>query len=687
MRRKDVLSSLAILLTTSLALADEISYPFENEHCSMEIIDGKAKFTGQEFLTEADGKPALPGFTRTFILPPNTDMSSLQVTIENPVEAAMARKFVVPLSKPYRTAMGVVKSTTIEPSSRADTYPENFVRLNTTGTLGNCKLITVEINPYLRHNVDKTYREMKSGVVKINYSTSAESVNATILPWFVDDLQRIATNYSDMISSYVVDQGESTPHMAIITTQAIVEGSESLDRFIKSKEKNGFNITLVTEADWAGTSWDKADDIRLWLQNNYESKRINYALLIGNPIPSEGDVPMKVTLPMATPIGSDCPTDFYFAELTGNWDLNGNAWCGEGGLDLGIGGADKFSEVAVGRIPVYDNDYTTLDQILNKTITYMDADPSTISWRKNILMAAEPSDPRTPSYQFAEAVKAEFADPNGWGSFRIYKESYGDIVPDLSPTTIENVTATWKDAKFGIAEWQTHGNEDLAKKVMDSESTDLLNNEYPTLLFQGSCLNAHPETKNNLAYSFLKNGAVGTIASTRLSLYKSGLTDPTDIKMTNLSMCYYFGKYMIEDKETIGDALNRMKSEIDGDFTGAWLNYCDYNIYGDPSISIASSAGNGVSVVESQTVSGMKLHVENNRIEFKLANSSLQSVQLKLFNLRGQEVFTQNISSGENSISLKNMQSSVSKGVYMLSVNALSSDGMSISQSVKLSFL
>lgn len=683
MKRFTVFGTMALLAAAATAWAEQISYPFENANCSMTIVDGKAVFTGQEFLTEADGKPALPGFTRTFILPPNADMNSLKVTMENPVEAAMAGSFTVPLSRPYETAMGAVKSSRSY-SFSADTYPESFARLNTTGTLGNCKLITVEINPFLRHNVDKTYTELKSGVVKIDYSTTSESAPSNILPWFVDDLQRIVENYSEAIGSYTIDQGVSTPHMAIITTQATVDGSGSLADFIAMKERNGFKITLVTEAEWSGSGWDKADDIRLWLQTNYESERINYALLIGDPTPTTGDLPMKVTLPMATPIGNDCPTDYYFADLTGDWDLNKNAWFGEGGLDVGIGGADKYSEVAVGRIPLYDKDYASLDRILDKTIKYADADPATIGWRKNILMAAEPSDPFTPSYSYAEAVKEEFAAPLGWGTFRLYKESYGDVVPDLSPTIIENMTATWKASPYGLCEWQTHGNEDLAKMIMNSETAAQLSDEYPTLVYQGSCLNAHPETKNNLAYSLLKTGAVGTIASTRLSLYKSGLNNPKDIKLTNLAMCYYFAKYMIRDGETIGDALCRLKSEVDGDFTGAWLNYCDYVVYGDPSISINSCSGQSVAVGSPEKPGEMKLSYSDGALELTVAGA-LRSAEIRLYNLRGQLVFTKKISGVKSSVRLNNFYSGVAKGVYMLSVKGVNSSGNELSQSAKVS--
>ena len=84
------------------------------------------------------------------------------------------------------------------------------------------------------------------------------------------------------------------------------------------------------------------------MQENYIEKNIEYVLLIGNPDPDDqfdendsiGDVPMKWTFPLnkyqyitRTPMyASDikpCPTDYYYSDLSGNWDIDGDLLYGE----------------------------------------------------------------------------------------------------------------------------------------------------------------------------------------------------------------------------------------------------------------------------------------------------------------------------------------------------------------------
>lgn len=675
------LRNLAIPLSIFLAATtygDEISFPLNSDKCHMISGTEKATFEGYEFLTEHSGRPKVPGFTYTFLLPPDADLASVTVSIENEDITHIRNRVTVEKGTGYANALQNLPEDKSQ-QMRSGFYPESFARVLTTGTLGNCKLVTCRFTPFQQDTTTKEFRKLNSGTMKLNYSLGGETQGSTILPWKVKDLKRFTENFSEMSSSYEIPQLGEEPHMVILTTNATVSGSSELANYIQSKEDNGFKISLITEDQWGGSNWDKADDIRQWLQSNYEQEQISYLLLIGDPTPTEGDVPMKMTLPMATPIGNDCPTDYYYAELTGNWDLNGNAWCGEGSLDLGVGGCENFPEISVGRIPVYNSDYATLDNILKKTIAYTEADSNSIEWRENILMPVEPSDFMTPAYQFAEAIKADFADPLGWGTFRIYAESYGDTIPDLSPTTIENVTKSWQENPYGACVWKTHGNEDLAKKIMDSEHAKLLNDEYPSLIFQGSCLNGKPEDANNLGYALLKNGAIATISSTRLSLYKMGQTDPRDIKMTNLGMCYYFGQYIIQDKLAIGDALNRLKTEIDGDFRGLWLNYCDYNVYGDPTVGIESSKGHSVAALHESDVPSMHIGQNRKGITLHVGNLNVTKAEVTILSVKGQIVSSRKLSLKSDSFSISKKDFNLAQGLYIVQARLQSADGKSYS--------
>lgn len=672
----------AMLISTlciTAAAQNEISFPLGNEEVVVEGAGDSITFSNYEYRSESSGKPKLPAFTYTFLLPPDADLNAVSLEIQDSVEEIVSTSARIARGEPYQTAMGpieIAEEQEVHSRTDGDFYPSRYVSLKTCGTLGDCKLVTIRVMPFKQDTVNNTLKKITSGTLKLSYATGAEPTGGEIMPWLVDDLKRITENYNDAVADYSVIEATDTPHLVILTSEKVKAGSTVLNSFVASKESNGFKVTVVTESEWGGASWDKADDIRSWIQKNYKREQIEYLLLIGDPTPNSGDVPMKMTLPMATPIGNDCPTDYYYAEISGNWDLNGNAWAGEGGLDLGVGGADNYPEIAVGRIPVYGDDYATLDKILQKTIDYTTADPASIEWRKNILMVAEPSDFLSPSWQFGEAIHEDFVEPNDWGSFRIYKESYGDVVPDLQPTTIENVAASWKAKPYGLVDWQTHGNEDLAKKVMDSETAAQLNDEYPSIIYQGSCLNGKPEDPNNLGYALLKNGAVATIAAARLSLYRMGQTDPKDIKMTNLSICYYFAKFSIEDNEPIGNLLNRLKREIDGDFKGLWLNYTDYNVYGDPTVSLTSASGQSVSAVETVSKSSVSVNAMGDALQFNVGTEAKRA-KLTLSTLQGRVVFSRELAVQNGVVHWDKATSLVAKGVYIVSL-AVTSEGKAI---------
>lgn len=81
--------------------------------------------------------------------------------------------------------------------------------------------------------------------------------------------------------------GGSVPGYVIITTDAIVTASTELESFRVHKISQGFDVHVITEADFGGGVGDSAaENIRAWLQDHYLSDNIEYVLLIGNPHPN-----------------------------------------------------------------------------------------------------------------------------------------------------------------------------------------------------------------------------------------------------------------------------------------------------------------------------------------------------------------------------------------------------------------
>lgn len=130
-----------------------------------------------------------------------------------------------------------------------------------------------------------------------------------------------------------------TYNYVIMTTNAILENSSRLANFVYMKELQGHTVRVVTETDFDSLTGQapngRSEKMRAWLKNQ---TGIEYLLLIGDPDPDDptdpsdtvGDIPMKMCWPRYFSWEyRESPTDYFYADLTGNWDLDGDGFYGE----------------------------------------------------------------------------------------------------------------------------------------------------------------------------------------------------------------------------------------------------------------------------------------------------------------------------------------------------------------------
>ena len=427
----------------------------------------------------------------------------------------------------------------------------------------------------------------------------------------------------------------------IVTSSEIRALSQNLDSFVAAKEDRGFVVHVFDEMDWGGTglSGDAAAEIlRSFLQSAYALYDIEYLLIIGDPRTASGPVPMKTLYPRTfgylstSPNGwnADCdsfvmtqdpvPSDYYYADVHGNWDLDGDGLYGEFGDfdaasgptgDFGPGGVDRNHDFAVGRIPVYNNinpttfaqGVTELDQILAKTVTYQQAPFESIDWRFSALIAAEGAN----RIFFGEALRDDIFLPADFSPVaRVYDAEVCLVpnpptgcvpisgTPEAATCSVANVTAEWNATSPGAVAWLTHGGGAGAANVMTSTQATQLDDTHPVITFQASCFNSQPLQTNNLSYALLKNGAIGTIGATEISHGPGGpnppITDPSSAA-GNAGMAYHFMDRLALQGKPVGDSLLEIKRDLD--LYGRcwyWQNMVGFNLYGDPEVSLFDSA-------------------------------------------------------------------------------------------------
>jgi len=571
------------------------------------------------------GEPMLPSNNSKILLPPNVDYSSLRLEIVSETKHLLDGTYSIrpaPADLPQDQEPIIINETSsnMEKNSQVYSmdaaYPANYVQLLPYSQMRKWIFVPVEFIPFQYNPVQGTLTLIESVTVKVSYDLTDEvsaEESALLNDNVLDDLAPdMFINYNDMKTLYQ-DQilssfaSSATGRYVIITTNAIRSGSTKLNSFIAHKQSLGYPVSVITETDFGTLTGQspnhKAEKIRQWLKNNYISLGIQYVLLIGNPSPyesGEGDLPMKMCYPRLGDSYQEAPTDAFYADLTGNWDINGNGYYGEWSDFTASGGVDFSPEVLIGRIPVYGTGYSILDSILQKTIDYETS--TSTAWRKSALLPMSFSDSTpTDGAYLAEQMKSDYLSPNGYTSYRMYQKGSGacsinsafSCEAELRGGT--GVRDRWAANDYGIVTWWGHGSSTGAYvgysgcddgELMLSSYCSYLDNSHPSFTYQSSCTNGHPETSNNLQYSILQNGGIATVSATRVSWYSYGQTNFA-MSTTNAGMGYEYVKRLVQ-KMAAANALILMKSSMTPTSNTRLMNYYGFNVYGDPSVSISN---------------------------------------------------------------------------------------------------
>jgi hypothetical protein len=571
------------------------------------------------FLSEP-GQPELPFQVLHVMLPPNANLKKIGLSFQAtyvPVEGNWQVGPVPPVATrdengneiifwpPNRT---IVDGFDAEIYGTNDFWPAAEAGILSSGQLRGWKMAEISV-PLFRYNpvtgqllqladanvtIDPA-KENKGRIAQPNNAPAGKGRRGPEHRKTLERARKLAINFDQAAAAYVeaetsdtqmqtmsLDGGVMSPAptltdtgYVIITTNAIRNASTKLNAFVAHKQARGFTVSVITETQYGTGSGDTAaNNIRAWLQNNYQNSAygnggILYALLIGDPRTNSSSVPMKMCI-------SDHPTDYFYAELTSDWDADGDGIYGETEDTT-----EKYFEIYVGRIPYYGSISDT-DSILQKTINYENATDT--QWRRRALLPMVPLDGSTPAYQMGEQIKYNQLEPRAIASTRIYEENYG-LNPSPEHTLKKRYPATeWSEGIYGMMIWQTHGWDQGAAEIITTGDTSKLNNDYPSAVFQGSCATGQPETVTNLGYSILKNGGIGTIAASRNGWYYVGQTSFTSTSSVG-GIGYQYARRLAEQK-TLGQAIYDTKESL-----SYWQkNYFVYNLYGDPSVVVMPDA-------------------------------------------------------------------------------------------------
>jgi len=590
----------------------------------------KIELEGFQSLGEP-GNPELPVRFLDVLLPPDADPGSIAIDIllneGCEMNVTMEVMPTPPLACNETVEWGVGKEIhdgkNLLIYGRDEYYPDAVVEVSEVSNRGAYVFARIRYNPIQYNPLAGKLRVNKNVVFKITYRLTGRRAVAVrnVMMDKIAEEQFVNWNSAKEWYSESFQASNSQFDYVIVTTNAIKTGSRELNNFVDHLQNiRGFKVKVVTEDDYgSATGQQRAVNIRNWLKNNYLTMGIKYVLLIGNPDPDDpsnpsdpfGDVPMMMCWPRVQG-DNETPTDYFYADLTGNWNTDGDNYYGEYAQDTGV---DFTPEVYVGRIPVYDDDYATLDRVLRKTMCYAF---SGTGWRNRVMLPVAVSNyanednsgwPRTDGLDLPKYV-VENILPSGWLHYVLYERAGRDPVPETAPyysapLTRDNVANEWKKG-YGVVFWFGHGSSEGAYRkywsfddgdgvpesgemswvsFLSSSDAPGLNDSAPSFTFQCSCNNGYPEDRNNLGYALLKNGAIATVSSSRVSWYIVGYWRPRMLA-DNVEIGYRYVEKLLKNKLSAGAALYEAKAMLPHEDSVWWMNLFDFNLYGDPSISL-----------------------------------------------------------------------------------------------------
>ncbi len=425
---------------------------------------------------------------------------------------------------------------------------------------------------------------------------------------FADLLPKVKTYYKGSIKKTLL----------ILTTNAIIAHSKELSNFVATKKANGFDVKIATETDFGGANLsgtDKVLKIREWLKS--QVGKYDFLLIIADPQPNASGIPMLLVKPaygtnqIQQPEYQPVYTDMIYATVEGNWDSNGD----------GIFGTNLDSEVSfaydfiVGRIPVYNSNYTKLDKILKRTNDYINTNDN-VAFRKRILFPAsiafyakqnnQTQMPKMDGGYVAKYFKDNILPETFQEQVLVEKEGLDPSeFSEYPPLTLANLIDEWNKG-YGVVYWIGHGMPTGAYRTIwqhdngnDGIPTDYelrstpfitsidssnLTEQKAAFVFEGSCLNGQVTKSNNLGYSILLNNAVGVVASSQITfgaVYKNyNPAQSPDVFAYGVS----FSKAVVENKYPAKAMMDAKESFYNGDIYP--MIKMELNYFGDPSLSL-----------------------------------------------------------------------------------------------------
>jgi len=425
--------------------------------------------------------------------------------------------------------------------------PTTHLRYHGTGKWGNMTYARFDYLPYLYQTNTAQWSVAENVTITIQYQVSKQGKAAV-----TKNIRQEATSF--FINPQQIDRSYYTANnrqydMLFISTTAL---QSTLQPLLDFRQTQGLachwaNIDSILTSSIGANNPEK---LRNYLIQQYQQSPFSYLLLVGDI----NTVPIAYLTPEPNGINS-VPSDFYYSDLSSNFDSDNDGLLGE--YSTGSGdqddGMDFTPELFVGRITL--NNASQLQTVVDRIIAF---ESSTSSYKEKVLAPGailnyENEDNNTGWQMTNSDTWGEFAKASVWVDHPVVtlyeQEGLVPSTPSNYSLSESNFYSLLQTEDWGFVNWAAHGSPFSAARKIWIEDTnadsiaesnecdwrDLVNttsfstvsNHTGSVFFQASCQNGQLDTFDTcLGEVILRDKAVATIAATRTGWYKIGWKNP-----------------------------------------------------------------------------------------------------------------------------------------------------------------
>jgi hypothetical protein len=365
---------------------------------------------------------------------------------------------------------------------------------------------------------------------------------------------------------------------------------------------------------------DDAEKIRNMIKSYYDKENIQWVLLAGDAGSGSNEIPIRMVFnpdvtrwadPQTESVPGENykPTDFYYADLTGSWDNDGDGNWGEAPQD-NLYALDEISwipEVYVGRFPA--DTASELEIMVNKTLKY-ENNPFIGNWMNKMLLAGAVAD-LNPLED--EAVLTSYI----WNNYVLNEMEFTHLHrtaspydPNIPPEPNRQEGLTSSNIKdelnlgYSTAIIASHGiytnfQDSYGVIFTENQAGNLNNINMPFLLYGDACTtSSYDYNDNSIGEKLIKQsnaGAIGYIGGLRVTWYFE--YDENLGKLNRGNAKLFWKEFFLNKKFQQGKALYDSKvAYINSDYftkgSGSTAydferkNILTYNLLGDPEVDI-----------------------------------------------------------------------------------------------------